>query len=306
MADYAVASGMTSMSGTYIPEIWSNKMCVKFYLSTVFAAISNTDYQGEITKYGDKVHIRVVPDITISDYIIGQGLNYERPTTSDVELDIDKGHYYAFAVNKVEEVQSDLAYVEKWTDDAGQQMAKTIDSGILSNIYSEADSDNSGVSAGAGDEKLNMGVTGTPAAVDKTNILEFLVDEGTVLDAQNIPDTARWNLMPPIFCGMLKKSDLKDASLAGDGTSILRNGRIGAVDRFTIYRSNNIAKNATDPVEWNMIFGHPSCVTFASQIVEHETLKNQDDFGDLIRGLQVYGYKVVNGKGIGHFVAKKG
>jgi len=281
-------------------------MVVKFYLSTVFAAISNTDYQGEITKYGDKVHIRVVPDITISDYIIGQGLNYERPVTSDVELDIDKGHYYAFAVNKVEQVQSDLAYVEKWTDDAGQQMAKTIDSGILSNIYSEADSDNSGASAGAESENINMGVTGTPAAVDKTNILDFLVDMGTVLDEQNVPDTARWQIMPPIFCGMVKKSDLKDASLAGDGTSILRNGRIGAIDRFTIYRSNNIAKNGTTPEEWNMIFGHPSCLTFASQIVEHETLKNQDDFGDLIRGLQVYGYKVVNGKGIGHFVAKKG
>jgi len=281
-------------------------MVVKFYLSTVFAAISNTDYQGEITKYGDKVHIRVVPDITISDYIIGQGLNYERPVTSDVELDIDKGHYYAFAVNKVEQVQSDLAYVEKWTDDAGQQMAKTIDSGILSNIYSEADSDNSGASAGAESENINMGVTGTPAAVDKTNILDFLVDMGTVLDEQNVPDTARWQIMPPIFCGMVKKSDLKDASLAGDGTSILRNGRIGAIDRFTIYRSNNIAKNGTTPEEWNMIFGHPSCLTFASQIVKHETLKNQDDFGDLIRGLQVYGYKVVNGKGIGHFVAKKG
>jgi len=281
-------------------------MVVKFYLSTVFAAISNTDYQGEITKYGDKVHIRVVPDITISDYIIGQGLNYERPVTSDVELDIDKGHYYAFAVNKVEQVQSDLAYVEKWTDDAGQQMAKTIDSGILSNIYSEADSDNSGASAGAESGNINMGVTGTPAAVDKTNILDFLVDMGTVLDEQNVPDTARWQIMPPIFCGMVKKSDLKDASLAGDGTSILRNGRIGAIDRFTIYRSNNIAKNGTTPEEWNMIFGHPSCLTFASQIVKHETLKNQDDFGDLIRGLQVYGYKVVNGKGIGHFVAKKG
>ncbi|MBE9582157.1 MAG: hypothetical protein IMF18_11120 [Proteobacteria bacterium] len=306
MADYPVASGITSMSGTYIPEVWAGKMVVKFYLSTVFAAISNTDYQGEITKYGDKVHIRVIPDITISDYIIGQGLNYERPTTSDVELDIDKGHYYAFAVNKVEQVQSDLAYVEKWTDDAGQQMAKTIDSGILSNVYSEADSNNSGATAGADSGNIDLGVTGTPAAVDKTNILDFLVDMGTVLDEQNVPDTARWQIMPPIFCGMVKKSDLKDASLAGDGTSILRNGRIGAIDRFTIYRSNNIAKNGTTPEEWNMIFGHPSCLTFASQIVEHETLKNQDDFGDLIRGLQVYGYKVVNGKGIGHFVAKKG
>lgn len=306
MGDYAVASGLASMSSTYIPEIWTGKMVVKFYDSTIFGSIANTDYKGDITKYGDKVHIRVVPDITISTYVIGQGLDYQRPTTSDVELDIDQGHYYAFAVNKVEQVQSDLPYVEKWTDDAGQQMASTIDTAILAAIYSSADSNNAGTTAGAESGSIDLGVTGTPESVDKTNILDYIVDWGTVLDEQSVPDTQRWGIMPPIFCGMIKKSDLKDASLAGDGTSILRNGRIGAIDRFTLYRSNNVAKNGTTPEEWNMIFGHPSCLTFASQIVEHETLKNQDDFGDLIRGLQVYGYKVINGEGIGHFVAAKG
>lgn len=233
-------------------------------------------------------------------------MNYERPTTTDVELDIDQGHYYAFSVNEVERVQSDLPYVEKWTDDAGRQMAKTIDAAILAAIYSDADADNAGTTAGATSESIDLGVTGTPESVDKTNILDYIVDMGTVLDEQNVPDNQRWLLLPPIFCGMIKKSDLKDASLAGDGTSIMRNGRIGAVDRFMIYRTNNIATNGTTPEEWNIIFGHPSCLTFASQIVKHETLKNQDDFGDLVRGLQVYGYKVVNGEGIGHFVAAKG
>ncbi|MBU0907495.1 MAG: hypothetical protein KKE05_05055 [Nanoarchaeota archaeon] len=305
MGDYAVASGYTSMSGSYIPEVWTGKMVVKFYKSTIFGAIANTDYKGSITKYGDKVHIRVIPDITISTYVIGQGLNYERPTTSDVELDIDQGHYYAFAVNKVEQVQSDLPYVEKWTDDAGQQMAITIDTAILAAIYSDVHASNTGIAAGADSGDIDLGITGTPEAVDKTNVLDYIVDWGTVLDEQSVPDSERWGIMAPSFCGLIKKSDLKDASLAGDGTSILRNGRIGAIDRFTIYRSNSIAKNGTTPEEWNMIFGHPSCLTFASQIVEHETLKNQNDFGDLIRGLQVYGYKVINSKGIGHFVASK-
>jgi hypothetical protein len=185
-------------------------------------------------------------------------------------------------------------------------MAITIDTAILAGIYSDADSSNSGVTAGAESSSIDLGVTGTPEAVDKTNVLDYIVDWGTVLDEQSVPDSERWGIMPPIFCGLIKKSDLKDASLSGDGTSILRNGRIGAIDRFTLYRSNSVAKNGTSPEEWNMIFGHPSCLTFASQIVEHETLKNQDDFGDLIRGLQVYGYKVINGKGLGHFVAKKG
>lgn len=281
-------------------------MVVKFYKSTVFGAIANTDYRGNITKFGDKVHIRVTPSITISTYVIGMGLDYERPTTDDVELDIDQGHYYAFAVNKVEQVQSDLAYVEKWTDDAGQQMAITIDTAILAGIYGDADTNNAGTTAGEVSGDIDLGVTGTPESVDKTNILDYIVDWGTVLDEQNVPDTERWGVLPPAFCGYIKKSDLKDASLAGDGTSIMRNGRIGAIDRFTLYRSNSVAKNGTTPEEWNIPFGHPSCLTFASQIVEHETLKNQKDFGDLIRGLQVYGYKVINSAGIGNFVASKG
>ena len=52
----------------FIPEIWSGKLIEKFYATTVLAAISNTDYEGEIKNQGDKVSIRTQPTITISDY----------------------------------------------------------------------------------------------------------------------------------------------------------------------------------------------------------------------------------------------
>jgi len=302
MGDFAVAVGLTSMSSTYIPELWAAKTNAKFYKATVFSDIANTDYEGEIKKHGDKVHIRVIPDITINTYIVGQDLNYERPTPSDVELDIDQGKSYSFVSNLVELKQADLAYVEKWTDDAGQQMAISIDSTILAGIYGSADTYNQGATAGKISGGFDMGTAASPEDVDKTNLLDYLVDMGSCLDEFNVPTTGRWVILPAIFCGMIKKGDLKDASLAGDATSIVRNGRIGEIDRFAVYNSNNL--NVSSGV-FDVVFGHPQGLTFASQLVENEVIPNPKDFGKLHRGLQVFGYLVNNDDALGHFVAQK-
>lgn len=99
---------------------------------------------------------------------------------------------------------------------------------------------------------------------------------------------------------------LKDASLAGDGTSIMRNGRLGIIDRFELYSSNQIATttDGADTVQ-NCIFGHPTAITFASQLTENRMIPNPDDFGDLMEGLQVYGYETIKAQALGHFYATK-
>jgi hypothetical protein len=303
---YPIVAGMTSMSGSYIPIIWSGKTLVKFYTATVFGAICNTDYEGEIKSRGDTVRIRTVPDMVIRDYVIDQNLVYDRPTPGYVDLLIDKGKYYALSINEVERLQADIPYVEKWTDDAGQQLAITIDSSILAAVYAYAATYNKGLTAGYRSGSVNIGTTGTPLQVDKTNILDTIVDCGTCLDEYDVPFTKRWMVLSAIFCGMIKKSDLKDASLAGDGTSIMRNGRLGMIDRYEIFASNQIA-TSTDGVNTvhNCIFGHPSAITFASQLTKTETLKNPNDFGDLMRGLQVYGWKVIKEPALGHLYIYK-
>jgi hypothetical protein len=92
------------------------------------------------------------------------------------------------------------------------------------------------------------------------------------------------------MAGMIKKSDLKDASLTGDSVSILRNGRLGMIDRFTVYMSHNL-NNASG--KFSIIAGHKMGFTFASQMTEMETIRSESTFGNIIRGLQVYGYKVI-------------
>ncbi len=217
---------------------------------------------------------------------------------------IDKGKYWAFSVNDVERAQADLNYVEDWTQDAAEQLAITIDTAILAGVYADAHADNKGTAAGAVSAAFDLGVTTDPVLVDKTNILDLLVDTGSALDEQNVPTSGRWFVMPPLVAGMIKKSDLKDASLAGDGTSIMRNGRLGMIDRFTIYVSNSVATTVSG-TEHNCIAGTNHAITFASQLTETEKLKNPDDFGDLMRGLQVYGYKVEKPEALCHIVVKK-
>lgn len=303
---YPLDTGVTNgMSGNYIPEIWSGKLLEKFYEATVFAHISNTDYEGEISSYGDKVHIRTTPDVVIKDYNIGMDLEYDRYNAETVELLIDKGKYFGFAVNDVEQKQADIAFVDKWAEDASEQMKINIDSGILADIPPDAAAFNKGDSAGKIVQNIDLGKTGAPFAAAKDVVVDKMVECGQVLTEQNRPITNRWMVIPAWMSTRVKVSELKEASFSGDGKSTVRSGLMGKIDNFNIYESNNLT-SITDGSDtcFNVMFGHMSALTFASQLTENETLPNPKDFGKLIRGLQVYGYKVVQPKSMGCLYCK--
>lgn len=293
---YPYAAGTVSYSGTFIPEIWSGKLIEKFYDSTVLTAISNTNYEGEIRNQGDKVKIRTIPTLQINDYESGQTLVNQRPQSNIVELLIDKGKYWSAIVDDVQDVQSDIGLMNMWAQDAAEQMKITVDTDVLGNIVTGIDAKNKGASAGRISGSLNLGATSAPVQLSKTNVLDFIVDMGTVLDEQNIPETGRFLVLPFWVSALLKKSDLKDASLTGDNTSPMRNGRIGMIDRFTVYQNNNLSR-VTDGsnVCYDIIAGHKNGLTFASQLTKTESLRAESTFGNIMRGLQVYGYKVIDG-----------
>ncbi len=294
----------------FIPVIWSGKLVEKFYTATVFGAIANTDYEGEISDYGDQVIIRTTPNMTISNYQIGDALTYEVPTSANTTLDINKGKYFAFALDDVDAMQSDINLMDDWAEDASEQMKISVDSDVLTNILTDIAAANKGTTAGAVSGDINLGDTGTNGnsalQITATNILDYIVDMGLVLDEQNVPETGRWLVMPAWMVSLIKKSDLKDASLAGDGTSILRNGLVGMVDRFMIYLSNNIVGIVEGTATiYKPVAGHQSGLTFAAQMTKMESLPNPDTFGQLVRGLNVYGFKVIEGKYLTTGVVKK-
>lgn len=283
----------------YIPEIFAGKLVEKFYAATVFGSIANTNYEGLIKDKGDTVHIATTPDITIRDYEIGGTLTHEYLTSPGVDLLIDKAKYFSFGVDDVDKLQSHIAELDSWAEESSEKMQIAIDTDILGAVYADVAAANAGATAGAKSGNINLGVAATPVTLTKSNVLDYIVDCGTVLDEQNVPGSGRWLILPPKACGMIKKSDLKDASLAGDGTSIMRNGRLGMIDRFEIYCSNNINLSGG---EYDIMFGHPASLTFASQMVKNRRVTDPNKFQELIQGLCVYGYEVINDTAIGHGV----
>ena len=304
---FPVSPGRPNYSGNFIPEIWSGKLIENFYDATVLAAISNTDYEGEIRQFGDTVNIRTTPEITIRDYVKGQTLTVENPDKPKLQLVIDKGEYFACVEDDVDKVQSDINLMDTWSKDASERMKIKIDQRVLTDILPGIASTNKGATAGEQSASFNLGTNASPLTVTKdgasstTSVVDLLVDLGTVLDEANAPEMDRFVVIPAKMAGLIKKSELKDASLTGDSMSIVRNGRLGMVDRFTIYVSHNLNVSSG---KYSIIAGHKMGFTFASQMTNMETIRSESTFGNIIRGLQVYGYKVVKGEALAQAVVQ--
>ena len=189
--------------------------------------------------------------------------------------------------------------MNKWSEDASEQMKIKTDTLVFGSIGAAVSAQNAGSTAGRLSGDINLGATGAPRVADKNSILDLIVDAGLVLDEQNVPETGRYLLLPTWACAQLKKSDLKDASLTGDGTSVLRNGRLGMIDRFTIYASNLLPMVTDTGKKCVTAFaGHKDGLTFANQLTKTEDLRAESTFGTIMRGLNVFGFKVIKPEAI--------
>jgi len=308
---YTSGSTADAYAGKFIPEIWSGKLQVKFYKTTVLAEITNNDWEGEIKDQGDKVEIRTVPTITINNYTKGQTLASQVPTNDVIELSIDKGKYFQVVVDDVDDVQSDLKLMDIFTNDASQQMKIAVDTDVLSALVNASAAANKGTAAGAISGDINLGssidpdgagaATKTARKITSTNVIDYVIAMGQCLDEQNAPEDGRWMLIPAWMAAKIKTSDLKDASITGDSMTPLRNGRLGMIDRFTLYVSNLLPSQTsivgegsdTSVKAFSTFAGTRDAITFASQITKMETLRSTSTFGNIVRGLNVYGYKVI-------------
>jgi hypothetical protein len=177
---------------------------------------------------------------------------------------------------------------------------------VLDGIVGGAAAANRGATAGKLSGNLNLGIKGTPittvgqgATTGQVNLIDLLLRMGQCLDEQNIPEVGRCVVMPAWAGRQIKQSELRQAYLSGDAVSILRNGRLGMIDRFTLYISNLLPNSTSDATnfaagEQPIFAGHAHGLTFASQISKVETLRSELTFGQILRGLQVYGYQIVD------------
>lgn len=302
-------------SGTFIPTLWSSKLNAKFYTASTFASICNTNWEGEISGIGDKIVINSIPDIAISTYTPGAGLTYQVPTPSTIELQIDQGKYFAFQVNDLLALQSQPKLMDMFSNDAGMQMKVAVDSECFFSTFTGAATANQGATAGVKSAAFNLGTVAAPVNISgATAAISTITALAAVLDEQNIPETERFLLIDPVTRQVLMNSNLQQAYLTGDSQSILRNGKIGGIDRFDVYVTNNLPRaTGAATTTWTsgdgsqtkaagathaqknrvIIAGHKSAITFASQFTKTETVRNPSDFGDFVRGVNVYGRRVV-------------
>jgi len=172
---------------------------------------------------------------------------------------------------------------------------------------------NKGATAGAISAAYNLGTDTAP--IDQAtpeNVLKAILRMSTVLDEQNVPEDGRWLVISPYDRHLLMQSSLAQAYFTGDQSSTIRTGKIGMLDRFTVYVSNLLPRgeagkalvaglSATSSggavtnakARRAMVAGTKAAMSFAMTVNKTEPLRNQTDFGDIVRGLAVYGRKVV-------------
>ena len=295
-----LASGYQNLpSGNWVPAVYSQKVQKFFRRASVVEDITNTDYAGEIENFGDTVNIVKEPTITVNDYARGQTVNTQTLADDKLQLTVDQGSYFAFKVDDIEERQSHVNWEALATSSGAYSLKKNYDYNVLKNIY-----DNASTSA------ANTGTDGSPIDGDAaTDTLADVISAAkTVLDGNDVPEENRWLVAPPAFYKQLRKAGAKimDQSVMADGSaSSMRNGMV--TDRplfgFRLYSTNAIAVSSGSASsktfgsagsnEYAFLYGHKGAVATANHIAKTELIRDPDSFSDIVRGLHVFGRKIL-------------
>ncbi len=273
-------------SGNFLPIIYSQKVQKFFRTASVVEDITNTDYAGEIENFGDTVNIIKEPTITVSSYTRGGQINIQNLADDQLQLTVDQANAFAFKVDDIEERQSHIHFEALATSSGAYALKDSYDENVIAAMFSGAGttvgSDGSGTDTGFGSSE--------------TDPTDILANSAKRLHAADVPTDNRWFLGTPEFYEQLGQASAKlmDASVTGDGTSPLRNGNVmdGQVNGFRLYMTNNFAASSTSNY-FKVMFGHMSSTATANQIAKTEVVRDPDSFADIVRGLHIFGRKVL-------------
>lgn len=264
-----------------LPSIWSARILAKLEKALVFAqpGVVNRDYEGDIRADGDRVHIHSFNDLTVSSYTKNSTtITYEQLTDTRVTLLIDQSKYFAFKVDDIDTAQMRPELIDAAADRAAHQLAEDADSYVAS-LYS-------GASTSSPDNTIET------SQFTATNVYQKFVDLSVLMDQVNLPAGGRYVIVPPWVKGLLLQNS---TFVTASQPSVVLNGQVGQIAGLNILVSNNVKTTGTSPVVSHMIAGHPSALAYAEQIVNLEGLRLEGSFADAVRGLRLYGAKVLDG-----------
>ncbi len=269
-------------------EIWAANILVGLDNTLVYAQpqVVNRDYEGEITAQGQSVRIVTVGDPSIFEYKSGDTINYEDIDTAGTDLLIDQGDAFAFKLDDVDKAQVAVNPMLRTTQRAAQKLADKADSYVAS-LYTGVAPSNV------------VGTTGAPIALSATPTDAWdkvLIPLRTKLNRANVPAAGRYVVVSPEFTGALLRDSRFDRVDASGSSEGLRNGIVGRAAGFDVLESN-VTPNPTGSVQVIQA-GYPGAITYADQILETEALRLESTIADAVRGLHVYGAKLLRPEGI--------
>ena len=279
-------------NGYFLPEVYSKKVLNFFRKSSVVEAITNTDYAGEISAFGDSVNIIKEPVISVAAYTRGANPTATQLTDQETQLVVDQANAFKFIVDDIETKMSHVNFKEVAASSAAYSLKDAFDTNVLAAMFSGSTTNTVGDDAAGAD---SIGASNSVDITGGVDPLDVMARMARLLDAQNVPEEGRYFVAGPEFYEQLSQSSSKLLSVdfnAGQGS--IRNGLVssGKLRGFDMYKSNNVPAATTSNV-FQILAGHMSAVATAQTITSTEVIRDPDSFGDICRGLHVFGRKVL-------------
>ena len=300
--DANFANSVSGQANSYfLPSVYSRKVLNFFRKASVVEAITNTDYAGEISAYGDSVKIIKEPVISVSDYTRGSDTTQTLLTDAETSLVVDSAKAFKFIVDDIETKMSHVNFKEVASSSAAYALRDSFDAAVIATMFSGVSSSSpdhvlgsdsaTDLAAGTFDGTGNLDIGFAASEHDPIDVMARMA---RLLDEQNVPEEGRWFVASPDFYEVLGQASSKLLSVdfnAGQGS--IRNGLVssGKLRGFDMYKSNNIA--ATSNASGKVLAGHISSTATANTILSTEVIRDPSSFGDIVRGLHVYGAKVL-------------
>lgn len=269
------------MSLNFIQTVWAARLLSALEKALVYGqtGVVNRDYEGEITQAGDTVKIGSIGDPTIGTYTKDTDITVEVLTDAEQTLLINQQKYFAFTVDDVDKAQQNVNSLDEAMSRAAYKLRDVADQFIAAN-YSLVPAGNL------------VGSDGSPvAALASGAAYDHLVNLGIELDEANVPTEGRWVVVPPFFHGALLKDDRFVGTGGTKAEATLANGQVGEAAGFRVLKSNNVP--IASSTKYKVIAGHPMAYSYAEQISKVESYRKEKGFADGVKGLHVYGGKLV-------------
>lgn len=274
----------------FIPTIWSARLLSHLDKKHVYAALMNRDYEGEIKNFGDTVKINQIGDVEIKDYTKSTDIDApDELTGAQLTLTIDQAKYFNFGIDDVDAAQVNPKLMDKAMQRAAYGMNDVTDK-FAANLM-------------AVNATGKIGSDTSAVVPTKSDAYDYLVDLATDLTERDVPTEGRWVVIPAWYHGLL----LKDARFVGNGTdynkALIEGGEIGVAAGFHVWLSNNVPNTAGE--KYKVIAGTNEGGSYAEQILKTEAYRPEKRFSDAVKGLHVYGGKILQPKCLSVLTASK-